>query len=48
MQDVFSEQEWDHYITMGEIGRIRKDIEREPIQLDPNDASLTRIWVKTL
>jgi hypothetical protein len=26
MYDVFSEQEQDHYITMGEIGQIRKDI----------------------
>jgi hypothetical protein len=33
---------------MGEIGQIRKDIERESIRLDPNDASSTRIWVKTL
>jgi hypothetical protein len=48
MRDVFSEQERDHYITMGEIGRIRKDIERESIRLDPNDASSTRIWVETL
>jgi hypothetical protein len=48
MRDVFSEQERDHYIIMGEIGRIRNDIEREFIQLDPNDASSTRIWVETL
>lgn len=48
MRDVFSEQERDHYITMGEIGRIRKDIERERIRLDPNDATSTRIWVETL
>jgi hypothetical protein len=48
MRDVFSEQEQDHYITMGEIGRIRKDIEREKIRLDPNDARSTRIWVETL
>jgi len=48
MHDVFSEQERDHYMTMGEIGRIRKDIERESIRLDPNDAKSTRIWVETL
>ncbi len=48
MCDVFSEQERDHYMTMGEIGRIRKDIERESIRLDPNDAKSTRIWVETL
>ena len=48
MRDVFSEQERDHYITMGEIGRIRKDIERESIGLDPNDARSTQIWVETL
>ena len=48
MRDVFSEQERDHYITMGEIGRIRKDIERESIRLDPNDARSTQIWVETL
>ncbi len=48
MCDVFSEQEQDHYMTMGEIGWIRKDIERESIRLDPNDAKSTRIWVETL
>src|SRR6266403_229879 len=48
MRDVFSEQERDHYITMGEIGRIRKEIEREHIRLDSNDATSTRIWVETL
>jgi hypothetical protein len=48
MRDVFSEQERDHYITMGEIGRIRKEIERESIRLDPNDARSTRIWVEKL
>jgi hypothetical protein len=48
MQDVFSEQEQNHYITMREIGQIRKDIERESIQLDPNNASSTWIWVETL
>ena len=48
MRDVFCEQERDHYITMGEIGRIRKEIERESIRLDPNDARSTRIWTETL
>jgi hypothetical protein len=48
MHSVFSEQERDHYMTMGEIGRIRKDIERESIRLDPNNANSTRIWVETL
>jgi hypothetical protein len=48
MRDIFSEQERDHYITMGEIGRIRKEIERENIRLDSNDATSTRIWVETL
>jgi hypothetical protein len=48
MRDVFCEQERDHYLTMGEIARIRKDIEREKIRLDPNDARSTRIWVETL
>ena len=48
MRDVFSEQERDHYITMAEIGRIRKEIERERVRLDPNDANSTRIWVETL
>ena len=48
MPDIFSEQERDHYMTMGEIGRIRKDIERESIRLDPNDATSTWIWAETL
>jgi hypothetical protein len=33
LQNVFSEQEQDHYITMREIGQIRKDIERECINI---------------
>ena len=44
----FSEDERDHYITKGEISRIRKDVERANIQLDPNDAQSTRNWVNTL
>ncbi len=34
----FSEDERDHYITKGEICRIRKDVEHANIQLDPNNA----------
>jgi hypothetical protein len=48
MLDIFSEQEQDHYITMGEMDRIRKEIERERIRLDSNDANSTRIWLETL
>jgi len=48
MHDVFSKQEQDHYMTIGEIGRIRKEIERESIQLDPNDSTSTWIWVEVL
>ena len=33
---------------MGEIGRIRKDIKKERIRLDANDAKSTRIWVEML
>jgi len=44
----FSEDKRDHYITKGEVYRIRKDVERANIQLDPNDAQLTRNWVNTL
>ena len=43
LQNVFSEQEQDHYITIGEIGQIRKNIERECIKLDVNDAKSTQI-----
>jgi hypothetical protein len=35
-------------MTMGEIGWIRKDIERESIRLDPNDATSAQIWVEKL
>ena len=44
----FSSDERDHYITMGEICRIRKDVLRADIQLDANDAHSTRIWVSKL
>jgi hypothetical protein len=48
MRIRFSEDERDHYITKGEICRIRKDVQRANIQLDPNDAQSTRIWVNML
>ena len=44
----FSEHERDHYITNGEICRIRKEILRTDIRLDANDAHSTRIWVSKL
>jgi hypothetical protein len=48
MRIRFSEDERDHYITKGEICRIRKDVQRANIQFDPNDAQSTRHWVNTL
>lgn len=48
MRAQFSLDERDHYLTMGEICRIRRVVEREDIQLDPNDANSTRIWVNKL
>ena len=48
MRDIFSKQERDHYIAMGEIGQIRKDIERECIRLDPNDSNSMWIWMDNL
>jgi hypothetical protein len=44
----FSPDERDHYITMGEICRIRKEIQRADVRLDANDAHSTRIWVDKL
>ena len=44
----FSEDERDHYITKGEICRIRKDVECANIQLDLNDAQSAWNWVNTL
>ena len=44
----FSPHERDHYITMGEICRIRKEVQRADIRLDANDAHSTRIWVDKL
>ena len=46
--ECFSEDERDHYITMGEICRIRKEVLRAEIRLDANDAHSTRIWVDKL
>jgi hypothetical protein len=48
IQTWFSADERDHYITTGEICRIRKDVLRADIRLDANDAHLTRIWVSKL
>lgn len=45
---MFSEDERDHYITKGEIYRIRKDVMCANIQLDPNDAQSTQSWVDLL
>src|SRR5258708_31042370 len=44
----FSENERDHYITTGEICRIRKEVLKADIRLDANDAHLTQIWVDKL
>jgi hypothetical protein len=44
----FSPHERDHYITNGEICRIRKEVQRADIRLDANDALSTRIWVDNL
>ena len=44
----FSEDEQDYYMTMGEICRIRKEVQRADIWLDANDALSTRIWVNKL
>ena len=44
----FSADERDHYMTMGEICRIRKEVLRADIRLDANDAHSTRIWVNKL
>ena len=48
IQTWFSEDERDHYITMGEICRIRKEVLRADIRLDANDANSTWIWVSKL
>jgi hypothetical protein len=41
MHAQFSEDERDHYLTQDEIAHIRKDIDREIVQFDPNDAAST-------
>jgi hypothetical protein len=48
MRTQYSEHERDHYITIEQIGWIRKIIARETVQLDPNDANSTRIWAERL
>ena len=48
LQSRFSKDEQDHYITRGEISRIRKDVQRANMELDANDAQLMWNWVKTL
>ena len=48
LQIQFSEDERDHYITKGEICRIRKDILRANVQLNANDAQSTQNWVEML
>ena len=35
-------------MTIGEIFRIRKEVQRADIRLDANDACSTRIWVDKL
>ena len=44
----FSAHERDHYITNGDICRIRKEVERADIRLYANDAHSTQIWVNKL
>jgi len=44
----FSKDERDYYITMQEICRIRKEVQKADIQLDANDAQSTHIWVNNL
>jgi hypothetical protein len=48
MRIQFSEDERDHYLTLGEIARVRKAVNREIIELDPNDANSTRTWASNL
>ena len=44
----FSEDKRDHYIMMGKICRIRKEVLSADIRLDANDANSTWIWVSEL
>ena len=48
LRSQFSEDEQDHYITKGEISRIRKDVLHMNVQLDANDAQSTRNWIEML
>jgi hypothetical protein len=48
MHAQFSEDERDHYLTMGEIARVRKAVDQETVELDPNDTTSTRLWVDDL
>ena len=48
LRSRFSEDERDHYITKGEISRIRKDVLHANVQLDANDAQLTQNWIEML
>jgi hypothetical protein len=48
MRAQYSDHERDHYITLEQIGRIRTIVERETIQLDPNDAISTRLWAEQI
>ena len=41
MRTQFSEDERDYYLTMEEISSLRKAVDRETIELDPNDATST-------
>ena len=48
LQTQFSEDKRNHYITKGEVCRIRKDVLHTDIQLDLNDAQSTQGWVTQL
>ena len=48
MRAQYSEHERDHYITLEQIGRIRKIVHREFVQLDPNDAHSIRLWAEQI
>ncbi|KAH9026919.1 hypothetical protein EDB83DRAFT_2526514 [Lactarius deliciosus] len=48
MRAQFSEDERDHYLTLDEIAWVRKAVNREIVELNPNDANSTRIWADNL
>ena len=48
LQIQFSKDERDHYITKGEICRIRKDVLCVNVQLDANNAQSTQNWMEML